>query len=286
MVDVALQPPPRTVPWSVRLVVLLGGVLAPVGFGIAAFGLVFVFVFGSIAEPLFDDPFAGPVQQLNGTVVEVEATNVRINNARVVAVTFEVSGGARAVRGVSYTRQHVPAIGEPVVVERARTREGPMRIVGMSTHIAPAALRLLVLLPLVGACLAALGIWRNTRRLRLLRLGEVAQATLLERRDTNTVVNGRRVQELTFGFVDGSGKPRRATARSHRPEHLTDEATETVLFDPFSSQAVLLDDLPGRPRRDEQGYLLPASFGRQALAMLGPTLVLVVWQIGSWATAG
>lgn len=285
MVDVALQPPPRTVPWSVRLVVLLGGVLAQVGFGIAAFGLVFVFVFASIAEPLFDDPFAGAVQRRNGTVVEVEATNLEINDERVVAVTFEVQAGERTVRSVSYTRRHVPAIGEQVAVECARTRNGPMRIVGMSTHMAPAGLQLFVLVPIVGAGLALVGIWRNTRRLRLLRHGEVAEATLLERTDTNTEVNGRRVQALTFGFVDGSGKPRRATARTHHPEHLTDEATETVLFDPFSSQAVLLDDLPGRPRRDEQGYLLPASFGRQALAMLGPTLVLLVWQIGTWVTA-
>ena len=77
MVDVVLQPPPRAVPWSVRLVVMLGGVLTQIGFGIAAFGLVFVFVFGSIAEPLFDDPFAGPLQHLTGKVVEVETTNSR-----------------------------------------------------------------------------------------------------------------------------------------------------------------------------------------------------------------
>ena len=286
MVDVVLQPPPRAVPWSVRLVVMLGGVLAQVGFGVAAFGLVFVFVFGSIAEPLFDDPFAGPVQQMAGKVVEVETTNVKINSSRVLAVHFEVRTGERPVRGVSYTRHHPPAVGDEVRVERARTQKAPMRIVGMSTHMAPAALHLVVLLPLVGACLAVFGIWRNMRRLRLLRLGEVAQATLLERKPTNTVVNGRRVQALTFGFVDGTGKQRRVTARTHRPEHVMDEPTETVLYDPQASTAVLLDDLPGRPERDEQGNLLPASFGKQALAMLGPTLVLVVWQIGSWATAG
>lgn len=286
MVDVVLQPPPRAVPWSVRLVVMLGGVLTQIGFGIAAFGLIFVFVFGSIAEPLFDDPFAGPLQHLTGKVVEVETTNVRINRSHVRAVHFEVTTGERPVRSVSYTRHQTPAVGDEVRVERARTPAAPMRIVGMSTHMAPAALHLVVLLPLVGACLALVGVWRNTRRLRLLRLGEVAQATLLERKATNTVVNGRRVQALTFGFVDGKGLQRRVTARTHQPEHVTDEPTETVLYDPFSSTAVLLDDLPGRPERDEQGNLLPAPFEKQAMAMLGPTLVLVVWQIGTWATAG
>ena len=285
MVDVVLQPPPRAVPWSVRLVVMFGGVLTQIGCGVAALGLVFMFVVGSIAEPLFEAPFAGGVQQLNGKVVEVDETNVKINSSRIREVHFEVRIGERPVRGVSYTRHHPPAVGDEVRVERALTRAAPMRIVGMSTHMAPAALRLVVLLPLIGACLAGFGIWRNTRRLRLLRLGEVAQATLLERKATNTVVNGRRVQALTFGFVDGKRLQRRVTTRTHQPEHVMDEPTETVLYDPYSSTAVLLDDLPGRPERDEQGHLLPASFGKQAMAMLGPTLVLVVWQIGTWATA-
>ena len=39
------------------------------------------------------------------------------------------------------------------------------------------------------------------------------------------------------------------------------------------------------PQRDADGELQPAPFDRLALVMVGPTLALMVWQIGAWATA-
>lgn len=291
MENATLARPPRTVPWSLRLVVLFGGVLPPIGWGLLAFGLVFTTVFGAIAAPLFGDPFAGPVQRVVGKVVRIEETNVRINENDVIAVHFEVRAGDRVLTGRSYglsyrgSAGNVPEPGSEVQVEIARTPAAPMRIVGLDTHMLPAGAQLVVLLPIVGGLLVSFGVWRNARRLRLLVHGEVAAATLVDRQPTNTTINGRRVQAMTFRFLDGQGRTRTTVARTHRPETLTDDAAETVVYDPGTGDAVLLDALPGNPQRDADGELQPAPFDRLALVMVGPTLALMVWQIGAWATA-
>lgn len=237
MENATLARPPRTVPWSLRFVVLFGGVLPQVGWGLLAFGLVFTMVFAAIAAPLFGDPFAGPVQRVVGKVVRLEGTNVRMNKNDVVAVHFEVRAGVQLV----------------------------------------------VVLPFVGGLLVLWGVWRNARRLRLLVHGEVATAMLVDSQPTNTTINGRRVQAMTFRFLDGQGRTRTTIVRTHRPETVTDDAAETVVYDPSTGAAVLLDALPGKPQREPNGELQPAPFDRLALVMIGPTLVLMVWQIGVWA---
>lgn len=271
---------------------LFGGALPLVGWCLLAFGLVFTTVFGAIAAPLFGDPFAGPVQRVTGKVVRTEGTNVRVNDYDVVAVHFEVQTGDRVLHGRSYASSHrrngrgnVPEEGSEVQVEIARTAAAPMRIVGLDTHMLPAGAQLVVLVPIVGGLLVLFGVWRNARRIRLLVHGEVAAATLVDSQPTNTTINGRRVQAMTFNFLDGQGRTRTTIVRTHRPEAVTDDAAETVVYEPGTGDAVLLDALPGRPQRDANGELLPAPFDRLALVMIGPTLALMVWQIGAWATS-
>lgn len=268
---------------------LFGGILTQVGWGVLAFGLVFTAVFGAIAAPLFGDPFAGPVQRVTGKVVRVDGTNVRVNKNDIVAVHFEVRAGDRVLNGRSYgvSQRHggsnVPEVGSEVPVEIARTPAAPMRIVGLDTHMLPAGAQLVVLLPIVGGLLVLWGVWRNARRLRLLVHGEVAAATLVDSQPTNTTINSRRVMALTFRFLDGQGRTRTTIVRTHRTEVVTDDDAETVVYDPGTGAAVLLDALPGKPQRDENGELQPAPFDRLAMVMIGPTLVLMVWQIGAWA---
>jgi hypothetical protein len=289
MENSTLARPPRTVPWSLRIVVLFGGVLPQVGWGLLALGLALTMVFGAIAAPLFDDPFAGPVQRVAGKVGRVDDTSLRINKNDVVAVHFEVQTGDRTRAGRSYAityrrgGNNVPEVGSEVQVEIARTPAAPMRIVGLDTHMLPAAAQLVVLLPIAGAVLVLCGVWRNARRLRLLVHGEVATAMLVASEPTNTTINGRRVQAMTFRFLDGQGRTRTTIVRTHRPEAVTDDEAETVVYDPGTGAAVLLDALPGKPQRETNGELQPAPFDRLALVMIGPTLVLMVWQFGAWA---
>jgi hypothetical protein len=279
--DHRLCPPPRSVPWSLRTVVLLGGVRPAIGWLLLGMGLVFVMVFAGNAEPLFSDPFGGPVSSMRGTVTEVRATAVKVNRRRVAAVHFEYGSGEPRQRGVSYTLEATPDPGSEVELEVARTRPAVARIVGMRTHPMPAWLHGIVVLPLAGVVVLLLSLRKGFARVRLLQQGEVAQATLVDQQATNASINNRRVHRLTFRFVDRGKRERLVVARTHRTEALTDEPSETVLHDPDGDGALLLDDLPARTTIDAQGQLEPTPLGRVLLVLIAPALVALVVALAS-----
>ncbi len=267
--------PPRSVPWPLQVVVLLGGVAPAIGWLLLGMGLVFVMVFAGNAEPLFSDPFGGPLSSMRGTVTEVRATAIKVNRRPVAAVHFEYGSSEPRQRGVSYMLDATPAPGSEVELEVAR-------IVGMRTHPMPAWLHLIVVLPLAGVVVLLLSLRKGFARVRLLRHGEVAQATLVDQQATNTTINNQRVHKLTFRFVDRNKRERLAQARTHRTAALTDEPSETVLHDPDGDAALLLDDLPARTRIDAQGQLEPPPFGRVLVVLIGPALVALVVALASW----
>ncbi|MBI2363158.1 MAG: hypothetical protein HYV15_07225, partial [Elusimicrobia bacterium] len=96
-------------------------------------------------------------------------------------------------------------------------------------------------------------------------------------RATNTRINNSTVWELSFEFTAASGRTAVAKARTHEPEALLDQKLEPLVYDPLDPpNAVLLDDLPGRPRLDQDsvtrtdGLLsAPLLFGLPALTVLG-----------------
>lgn len=128
-----LAPAPRRVPLSLRVQIVLSGILPLLGWCFLGLGLVLATVFLSMAEPLFDDPFAGPLTTVEGKVVDVQATNAKVNGVRVKAVHFEYSLRDRMQRGTSYTRDAPPAIDATVPVECTRSLPTQARIRGMST---------------------------------------------------------------------------------------------------------------------------------------------------------
>ena len=278
----SLTPPPRAVPWSLRLVVLLGGIGAILGWILLGMGAVFVLVFAGNAEPLFGDPFGGPVSSLRGTVTEVRATAVKVNRRRVLAVQFEYGSGEPRQQGVSYTLETPPSPGSEVELEVARTQPVAARIRGMRTHPLPAWLNVVLLLPIVGGVVLLLSVRKGFARVRLLQYGEVAQATLVEREATNTSINNQRVHKLTFRFVDRNKRERLAIARTHRVAALTDEPSETVLHDPDGDAAVLLDELPARTRIDADGQLTAPAFGRVLAVLIAPAAIVLVLTLVRW----
>jgi hypothetical protein len=278
----SLTPPPRAVPWSLRLVVSLGGIGAIVGWILLGMGLVFTSVFAGNAEPLFGDPFGGAVSSQRGTVTEVRATAIKVNRRPVVAVHFEYGSGEPRQRGVSYTLDATPTPGSEVELEVARTQPAVARIRGLRTHPLPAWLNVVVLLPIAGGIVLLLSVRKGLARVRLLQHGEVAQATLVAREATNTSINNQRVHKLTFRFVDRNRRERHAIARTHRTAALTDEPSETLLHDPDGDAAVLLDDLPARTKIDAFGQLTAPAFGRVLAVLVAPALIVLVLTLVRW----
>ncbi|TBR20536.1 hypothetical protein EPO15_12865 [bacterium] len=139
--------------------------------------------------------------------------------------------------------------------------------------------------PLIGLTFISIGLRKGLRGIRLLRRGMTASGKLVSKEATNTSINKQRVYELTFEFTAADGKRYRAKASTHEPDTLEDDREEPLLYDPADPNiSVLLDDLPGRPRLDDEsvtrtrdGSVWPLLFV-PGLAILGHTAA-TVWQL-------
>ena len=116
------------------------------------------------------------------------------------------------------------------------------------------ALLVPLLFPLIGLTFMAIGLKKGLHGIRLLRRGVTGTGRLVSKKATNTQINHQTVYELTFEFTTAWGQKAKATARTHETGRLEDEAEEPLVYDPGDpSGAVMLDDLPGRPRLDDLG---------------------------------
>lgn len=125
----------------------------------------------------------------------------------------------------------------------------------------------------VGAVMAALAFRRGLAVLRLLRRGVLTQAKLAGKTATNVEINERTVYELKFRFEVG-GRRYAATARTHEPEKLEDDAEEPLLYLPDDpSKASLVDHLPGALQVKER---TADSSDKSALLHLLPPVVFLL----------
>lgn len=148
---------------------------------------------------------------------------------------------------------------------------------------APLAPRLLVLLfPAIGLAIISVGLRKGLRALRLLTHGIPAQGRLVGEEATNVQINDTPVMAMTFEFKTVDGRSARCVAKTHLTHDLKDDAEEPLVYDPEDpSVAVLLDDLPGKPRISEASVVRSRE-GRvwHLLALPVATVLLhVVWTV-------
>ena len=131
----------------------------------------------------------------------------------------------------------------------------------------------ITLFPLIGLCLIAAGLRKGLRGLRLLRRGMTAEGRFIGKKATNTKINEQTVWELSYEFTTASGRTAVAKARNHEIEALTDQSLEPLVYDPLDpSNAVMLDDLPGRPRLDQDSVTRTEGSLRAPLLLAVPAL--------------
>jgi hypothetical protein len=270
-----LVPPPRPVPFLLRVQVLFGGVFSFIGWFFFAFGMVFAVVFGSFADLTSWYHFRHPPATASGTLLEVKETSASENNVRVYAYKYSFRAEGAAYEGVSYATGREYGAGEAVVVEYVEGNPSLSRIRGMRrAEFGPWVLFVLIF-PLVGFIFIIVSLRAGLRANRLLRHGKLAWGELVSKEPTNTRINNRVVYKLTFAFQPEEGGHAQAVARSHEPEKLQDEARERLLYDPFHPEtAVLLDALPASPAIDLTGNLQPRNPTLAALALLLPGIPL------------
>jgi len=295
--DIAM--PPRNVPLSVTLTLLFGGWLNQIGWGVAAFGGVFAWIFAANADVTSLIYFRGEVHTVAGTVTGVEKTafstggsgrrrsrSSRRKGKPIYEVRYRYSPAADISReGRSYfthtSSSTEPNVESDVVVEYPADRPDISRIEGMRCKPFHPALSLIALVPAVGLILCLRGFQCGVMNVGILARGRPAMGKLINKRETGATVNKQRVWALTFEYKDENGQTHETVVKTHHEEHLTDEDAERLVYDPGRpSRAVLLDGLPGTPGLNEMGNIQPVSnaavVARLVLPFVGIGLAIVI----------
>jgi hypothetical protein len=272
-----LSAPPREMPGLMPAQILFGGSLAQFGWLFFGFGMLFVWLFGSMADPgpiLFN---LATLETAPGTVSDVRPTNSSQNDVPVYAIhfTYRVESEETDYFGVSYTTGAAYSVGQPVTVEYVASNPDRARIKGeRSGQFDWWVLCIVGIFPLVGSGFILYGLTQGWKNLRLLRYGQVARGQLARKEPTNTRINKRMVYKLTFDFTAADGAARQAIAKSHLPGNLEDEAYEQILYDPANpTRAALVDNLPGAPDIDDLGRIYMPGGIRGTMVLILPMLV-------------
>ena len=295
--DIAM--PPRNVPLSVTLSLLLGGWLNQIGWGLVAFGGIFAWIFAANADVTSVIYFRGEVRTVSGTVTGVEKTAFstggsgrrrRSSSSRkgkpIYEVRYRYSPAADISReGRSYfthtSSSTEPDVSQEVVVEYPADRPDISRVEGMRCKPFHAALSLIALVPAVGLIMCLRGFQCGLMNVGILARGRPAMGKLIDKRATGATVNKQRVWALTFEYADENGQTHETVVKTHHEEQLIDDAMEKLLYNPgHPGRAVLLDSLPGTPGLDERGNIQPvatsAAVARLVLPVVGIGLMVVV----------
>ena len=138
--------------------------------------------------------------------------------------------------------------------------------------------------PFIGLAFIAVGLRKGLRALRLLRNGIYTQGRLVGEQATAVQINDTTVMAMTFEFKTVDGRSARCVANTHLVHDLKDDAEEPLVYAPEDpSVAVLLDELPGKPRINADTVVLSREgFVWHLLLLPGATVLLhLVWTLSA-----
>lgn len=256
-----LAGPPRHVPLTVKLRVLFGGFSNQFGWLFFGFGMVFVWIFLPRADFSFLT-FRGEIKTTKGQITACKDTNFSEGGSKhskgrpVYAYHYAYTDEAGTEHeGVSYSTAGKKEVGRPMDVEYLADEPATSRIKGMRRAPMPPFVLFVLVFPIVGWCFIMVGFRKGLKGINLLVGGTQGRGTLKDKQPTNTRVNKQTVYKYTFEFEADDGLTYTVTARTHETAKFEDEEEEPLLYDPLVPlRAVLMDDLPGQPRIDENGH--------------------------------
>jgi hypothetical protein len=276
---VHLSPPPRAVPLDLSIRVVLGGALGQVGWFLVGFGFLFVWGFDADGAVGSAFRFIGSEEVVQGTTTSWRELNLSVNETPVFETSYAFEVDGRQLTGTSYATGYYVPEGTEVTVEYRASDPEISRIQGMRATRVGLAVAFVLVIPLLGLAFVRMALRSGLRARRLLSEGHLARATFVSEEGTGAEVNGKPVRRLTFEFPAGAGGTYQVVATTHEAHLLRDDETERVVYDPrYPSDAVLVDDLPGRPEIDSRGDFASGGPRGAALALLSlvvPTLTVV-----------
>lgn len=194
------------------------------------------------------------------------------------------------MRAVSAPRRHVPWAVRTRVVFGGATAvfSGALIFLVLTGALvdrgSPLARGFSALLVLAFGAGSIANVRRRRSSVRLLARGRVGYATLAEKTETR-VGRGARMYLLRFTFDDG-GVTRTIELRTQRPQPVTDDRSEQIVYLPEApDKAELVDALPGQPRISiddtigADGQLVPAL---AALGWFGTAVLVFAIGVCLW----
>lgn len=247
---------------TLRLQLLFGGCLGQMGWGLLAFSMFFVLLFGSTMDIPGTVAFWGRIDTTQGVVTNSEWTDMEVNEETVCFVEFKFSVGEEEMTDSCFVNGWYLNKGDQVKVEYPAGDPSIARVEGGRRSQSPLwMLPLLAIFPVVSLFLVYKSFKTGLKANHLMRNGLLGEGEFVSKEPTGASINDDPVFVLTFKFQAAStGRTHTITAETHRIETLEDDEREPLLYlerDPDSG--VLLDHLPGSPRVGSDGQLTCAN---------------------------
>lgn len=280
-----IVPPPRRVPWDIRIKVLSGGA-SQFGWIFFGFGMIFFWLFVLNADVTSWYYFLGRLEKQEGEITQSikagfsqggskhsKGTPIYANH-----YTFSAPDGNRYL-GISYALGRYLTKGTPVVIEYPENNPSISRIQGMRRAALPPVVLFVLIFPVLGLVFINEALVSGRKAIRLLKNGKLAFGRMRSKDICGWVhrKNGPNepIYKLIFEFVDESGKNCEACLRSPSIKFVTDEQEEPLLYDFLNpSYAVLLDSLPGLPKIDSTGNLAGPGAVSAIRSLILPALAI------------
>lgn len=220
-------------------------------------------------------------QQARGTVVDTFDTNLEVNERTVNGIVFNYNINGIEMQNTSFAREWYPKSGAPVQIEYLNEDPSKARIRGTSYSQYGLFALIVLCIAMVLFVFALYRLRLNFLWIKLLQMGTVAKARLVNKRRTNMMINNQPVMALEFAFEDKSGKQHQWTMKTHLSSDLTDDKQELILYNENnpSVSPVLLDQMPERPDIQAVGKWKPLSIIKllRALVIKVGIPLLIIW---------
>lgn len=255
-----LADPPRRIPATVLLRLLVGSSVFQIGCFIFAFVLIFVWVVGGSWLAYDLAYFSGDLVTTQGVATRAVKADWNINGAPVCEFHFTYAVGDVYYQGMTRGFCRKFETGDPVTIEyhpdnpaRARLRTKPLYALWV--------ILVVCIFPVAGLAIMTGELRKGFKGARLLRHGLPAVGVLISKERTNTKIGDDTVYKYSFRFQTQEGREGLAIAKTHDAARfpvvpLDDDGQRhaPLLYDPNRpSYAVMLDALPGQPRIGEHG---------------------------------
>lgn len=284
-----IAPPPRDVPFSIKVRLLFGGSLNQIGWGLLAFGSLMFWALGANADISDWTTLRGKLAHAHGCVTSVKATGFSSGDGgrgvgsdssqssrNVQAIHYEFTDASGAnFDGCSYGQAYKGEPGKPIDIEYRPDDPSKSRAMGLRAAPLPAPAVFVVALPMVGMIMAFTGFRKGILQCRLLGHGKPALAERKSVTKTNVQINDRNVYKFIFEFKTDDGQLCNFEYRTHETAEISDDDRERILYNPADPrQAHPLDNLPGAPIFDAMGGIQSSSGVSAALTFVFPLLTV------------